>query len=84
MWRVFEKVLITNDCIEKLVKFWVTEQYKKAKEYILKWLLQNVNFKKREPYKSEKYYFRINKQYRAICYIENNCLKVFEIDNHQN
>ncbi len=79
----FIKVLITEDCILKLKEYQIEKQYIKAKEYILSWFLNNVDFKKRRPYKTDKYYFRINKKYRAICYIENNIVNVFEIDDHQ-
>ena len=60
------------------------KQYKKAKQLILNWKLQSVDFKKRRPYKSEKYYFKINNKYRAFGYIEWWILKVFEINDHQN
>ncbi|MDQ7009860.1 MAG: hypothetical protein Q9M94_06205 [Candidatus Gracilibacteria bacterium] len=36
-------------------------QYKKAKQLILDGNLKSVDFRKRRPYKSEKYYFKINK-----------------------
>ncbi len=62
----------------------ILNQYKKAKNLILNWELESVDFKKRKPYKSEIYYFRINKQYRALWYIEDSTLKIFEIDDHQN
>ncbi len=60
------------------------KQYKKAKELILSWDLKSVNFKKRRPYKSEKYYFRINQKYRAFWYFQWDILKIFEINDHQN
>jgi len=58
-------------------------QYKKAKKLILDWNLKSVDFKKRRPYKSEKYYFRINNKYRAFWFIEWTTLKIFEINDHQ-
>jgi len=58
-------------------------QYKKAKSLILDWNLKSVDFKKRRPYKSEKYYFKINNKYRAFWFIEWNVLKIFEINDHQ-
>jgi plasmid maintenance system killer protein len=39
--------------------------------------------KKREPKEDDIYYFRINKKFRAIWYIENNNFYILEIDNHQ-
>jgi len=41
-------------------------------------------FKKRQPKKDSIWYFRINKQYRAIGYIDDDRnLIIVEIDNHQ-
>ena len=61
----------------------IITQYKKAKELLLSGNLESVQFKKRHPYKSEKYYFRINKQYRAIGYFDGDVFVVFEVDDHQ-
>lgn len=72
-----------RSCVKYLQSRQLVAQYKKAKEKILSGDLKSVDFKKRLPYKSEKYYFRINKQYRAIGYFENKVFVVFEIDNHQ-
>jgi hypothetical protein len=58
-------------------------QYKKAKNLILSWDLKSVDFRKRRPYKSEKFYFKINNKYRAFCFFEWNTLKIFEINDHQ-
>ena len=62
----------------------ILNQYKKAKTLLLNWELESVSFKKRQPYKSQKFYFRINKKYRAFCYFEKDELIVFEINDHQN
>jgi hypothetical protein len=59
-------------------------QYKRAKEKLLLWDTKSVDFKKRKPYKTEKYQFRINRKYRAFCFLEDSILKVFEISDHQN
>ena len=59
-------------------------QWKKAKKCILDGNFSTITFKKRRPYKSEKYYFRLNKQYRAFAFVEDEILKVFAIDDHQN
>jgi len=40
-----------------IISHQLLSQYKKAKSTILKWDLKSVDFKKRRPYKSEKYYF---------------------------
>lgn len=59
------------------------QQYKKAKNKILNWDLKSVSFRKRRPYKSEKYYFKINNKYRAFGYMNWNTLEIFEINDHQ-
>jgi len=80
---MIEKVLISDDLIDFLEKRRLSEQYKKAKKYILKWLYKQVNLKLREPKKIGIYYFRINKQFRALAKLDWNTLKIFDIDNHQ-
>ena len=62
----------------------LTKQFKKAKRYILSWNLQSSNLKLKQPKSEWIYYFRINKQFRALAFFENWFLKVFKIDNHQN
>lgn len=60
------------------------KQYKKAKNFILEGNFDLVDFKERKPKGSEIFYFRINKQFRALCYFLNSEeLIVFKIDNHQ-
>lgn len=62
----------------------ILKQYKKSKTNILNW---NYTWNKiwyKQPKKDEIIYFRINKQYRALCRFENSVLIVFSIDNHQN
>jgi len=81
---MINKILISNDLINFIEKKNLVNQYKKAKGYILKWLYKQVTLKLREPKKDKIYYFRINKQFRAICKIEWKILKIFDIDNHQN
>ena len=81
---MINKILIAEDLINFIEKRKLDNQYKKAKNYILKWLFRQVNLKLREPKRDKIYYFRINKQYRAICKIEWDILKIFDIDNHQN
>ena len=60
------------------------KQYKKAKDLLLNWNLISVDFRKRRPYKSEKYYFKINNKYRAFGYFEWDTFIIFEINDHQN
>lgn len=60
------------------------KQYKKAKEYLLKQNTIQVKFKERKPIGSDIWYFRINKQFRAIGTFDNDGnLIIFKIDNHQ-
>lgn len=82
--NMINKILISDDLIDFLEKRNLVKQYKKAKEYILKWFLRQVDLKLREPKKDKIVYFRINKQFRAICKLEWEILKIFDIDNHQN
>ena len=81
---MIDKILISSDLINFIEKRNLANQYKKAKSYILKWFFKQVDLKLREPKKNKIYYFRLNKQYRAICKLEWNILKIFDIDDHQN
>lgn len=59
-------------------------QYKKAKQFLLEGDNLRVRFKKRLPHSSGIWYFRINKQFRALCvFNQEGDLVVFKIDNHQ-
>lgn len=70
---------------EFLEKRKLLEQYKKAKINILSQINSNNYFKERKPKWSNIWYFRINKQFRAIWTIDrDNDLIVYKIDNHQN
>lgn len=81
---MIKAVLISDDLIKYLEDRKLDKQYKKSKEYILKWFLKQVKLKLKEPKKDKIFYFRINKQFRAICKLDWEILKVFDIDNHQN
>lgn len=60
-------------------------QYKKAKRYLLDGRTLTVRFGERNPKGSGIWYFRINKQFRALAtFDKDGDLRVFEIDNHQN
>jgi membrane protease subunit (stomatin/prohibitin family) len=78
-----QKILETEEVAQYLIERQLLPQYQKCKRYILEGFLKNVDFKIRQPKKEEIYYFRINQQYRALCIIVRNELRVFEIDNHQ-
>lgn len=60
------------------------KQYKKAKQFLLQGNTLQVKFKERNPKGSGIWYFRINKQYRALGVFNNDGdLIIFKIDNHQ-
>jgi hypothetical protein len=62
----------------------LVQQYKKAKDYLLQGYQLKVRFKERNPKGSGIWYFRINKQFRALgVFNSEGDLIVFEIDNHQ-
>lgn len=72
-----------DEVVEYISKKNLTKQYQKSKKYILSGNSSKTNLKKRQPKWSGIYYFRINKQFRAIWYIRENNLIVVKIDNHQ-
>lgn len=76
---IFEKDYILDD----LNKRWLLNQYKKSKEFIIAWIYWKTDLKLRKPEKDWIYSFRINKQFRAFCYLQWNNLVVYKIDNHQ-
>ena len=61
----------------------ILKEYKKAKGYITDGHYQQVQLKKRQPYSSGIWYFRITRKYRAYAKKEQNRLVVFEISDHQ-
>jgi len=78
-----ERILEYKKVWDYIISHNLLNQYKKVKLLILSWNLKSVDFRKRRPYKTEKYYFKINKKYRAFWYIEWTTLKIFEINDHQ-
>ncbi len=59
-------------------------QYIKAKQYLLAGNTLQVKFKERNPQGSGIWYFRINKQFRALgVFNAVGDLIIFKIDNHQ-
>jgi len=70
--------------LEYLEKRNLLNQYKKSKSNILSWRYIWNKIWYREPKKDQIIYFRINKQYRALCRLDWKNLIVFDIDNHQN
>ncbi len=65
-----------------LQKRWLIKQYIKAKKHILSGFFIWNFLKEKNPKWCNIHYFPINKQYRALCILDNNILKVFKIDNH--
>ena len=81
---MFERVLEQDWIYDYLMQRNLVKQYLKAKKYLLLWNLNQISFKLRKPKQDKIYYFKINEQYRALCYIDWKDIKIFKIDNHQN
>lgn len=81
---MINKVLISEDLIGYLIDRKLDKQFLKCKEFLLSWNFKQIDFKIRKPKDLRIYYFRINKQYRALCKLDWDILKIFDIDNHQN
>jgi hypothetical protein len=78
------QIIERKDVFEYLQKRNLLNQYIKAKKFLLLSQFYLVDFKKRQPKTDMVWYFRINKQFRALAYFDDDVLVVFEIDNHQN
>ena len=74
---------LDNSILDYLEKRNLINQYKKAKELLKLDQLTSVQFKKRKPKSSGKYYFRITKKYRAIGIFDGKDFIVTEISDHQ-
>lgn len=79
----FNKIIELPKILKYLEKYKILNQYKKAKQNLLFWNNTKTFFKERKPRWSWIFYFRINKKYRALWYIENNELRIYDINNHQ-
>ncbi len=77
------QVLITPEALDYLIKRQLEKQYQKTKIFIIAWHFANVDLKIREPKEDRIWYFRINKQFRALCELDGEALYVLAIDNHQ-
>ncbi len=64
------KIRINTLAIKYIEKRGLKNQYQKSCKFILEGYLKNVDLKLREPKSQEIWYFRINKQYRALCKIQ--------------
>ena len=79
------QILEKKHILSYLVKRGLLDQYKKAKRYLLEGGTPKVRFKERNPKGSGIWYFRINRQFRALgTFDEEGDLIVFDVDNHQN
>jgi len=76
------KIIEKKEVFKFLTSRNLLSQYKKCKNYLYTGEFKSINFKLRKPQNKEIYYFRINKQYRALCVITKNELRIFKIDNH--
>ena len=74
---------LDESVIKYLSKRNLVEQYKKAKEFLKQNKFASIYFKKRKPRSSNKYYFRINRKYRAIGIFDGEDFIVTEISDHQ-
>lgn len=81
---LLEAILESPEIAQYIAQRNLLSQYKKAKAYILSGNFTAVHFKKKEPKSLNIWYFRINKQFRAIGYLKDTTLFIIEIDNHQN
>ncbi|MFA5793171.1 MAG: hypothetical protein WC897_04880 [Candidatus Gracilibacteria bacterium] len=78
--KIFEK----KNILLYLQNRGLLEQYKKAKRYLLEGSAVQVRFKERNPKGSGIWYFRINRQFRALgVFDEKGNLIIFDVDNHQ-
>lgn len=68
---------------EYLEKRNLFNQYKKSKNNIIEGIYSWNKLWFKEPKQEWIIYFRINKQFRALCRKVENTLIVFDIDNHQ-
>ncbi len=79
------KLVEIDESIEKyLRKRNILKQYLIAKMHAEADRLNQIDFRKRRPYKYERYYFKINNKYRAIGrYNDKGTFVVLEISDHQ-
>lgn len=78
------EILEKKDILAYLQARGLVKQYKRAKEYLLRGDTLQTKFKERNPKGSGIWYFRINKQFRALGVFDSEGnLIIFKIDNHQ-
>lgn len=77
------KVLEEEGVVEYIKKRNLVKPYLKAKKHMEDGFYQTVDLRKRKPKSLQKFYFKIDKKYRAIGYIEEKTFIVTEILDHQ-
>ncbi len=78
-----DQILETQEVATYLKKHTILAQYKKVKAHILAGHYTGAQLRKRRPKTDDIWYFRINKKFRALAYLDGVTLKVFSIDDHQ-
>lgn len=82
--KEIKKILEKKEILPYLKARNLLDQYKKAKQYLIEGNTLQTKFKERNPKCGGIFYFRINKQYRALGVFDNEGnLIIFKIDNHQ-
>lgn len=79
---VIKEVFIDATLVTYLKDRKLLSQYKKAERFLMAWQFQNIDLKLREPKEKGVWYFRINKQYRAFAFLEDEKLYIYEISDH--
>jgi hypothetical protein len=77
------KVLEEDGIITYIKKRNLVKPDLKVKKYLENDFFELVDLRKRKPKSANVFYFKIDKKYRAIGYIEANTFIVTEISDHQ-
>ncbi len=81
--KIPDNIIELKHIYSNLSDRWILEQYKKSKSNILLGNFSGNNWWPKQPISKWIWYFRINRQFRAIWYRENKNFIVTYIDNHQ-
>lgn len=82
--RKVKRILEKKDVLAYLMARGLVKQYQKAKFYLLSVYQSQTRFNEKNPRGCGIWYFRINKQFRALGVFDaEDNLIIFEIDNHQ-
>lgn len=86
MWYIISNIYeLDPDEIESyLIKRWLYKQYIKAKQNLLLWNMNSLDFKYRQPKSDWNFSFRINEQFRAFGFLQWEDFVIVEISNHSN